>query len=124
MFFSPETQLAASAPMKRVFCSLKLKWVPENGYGSLSEATKDISSYLMEYCSQRRPHSYYQDLTQATGLTYCPEFFGHCTLFNADTGSKVRKSGGIRYNSVIHALISGQFPAGTALSGPGNANSC
>lgn len=65
MFFSPDTQLSASAPMKRVFCSLKSKWVPENGYGSLSEATKDISSYLMEYCNQRRPHSYYQDLTPA-----------------------------------------------------------
>lgn len=54
-----------NAPMERVFRSLKSEWVPENGYSSLSEATKDISSYLMGYYNQRRPHSYNQGLTPA-----------------------------------------------------------
>lgn len=54
-----------NAPMERVFRSLKSEWVPEQGYGSLNEAAKDISSYLMGYYNQRRPHSYNNGLTPA-----------------------------------------------------------
>ncbi|MGF1706839.1 IS3 family transposase [Enterovibrio baiacu] len=47
-----------NAPMERLFRSLKSEWVPTLGYTSFTEATRDISHYLMGYYNWERPHSY------------------------------------------------------------------
>ncbi len=49
--------------MERLFRSLKSEWVPSSGYGSLSDAQKDISYYLMDYYNQQRPHRHNKGLT-------------------------------------------------------------
>ena len=54
-----------NSPMERLFRSLKTEWVPRQGYGSLSEARRDISDYLMGYYNQVRPHQYNAGLTPA-----------------------------------------------------------
>ena len=47
-----------NAPMERLFRSLKTEWIPPMGYHSLAAARKDISSYLMGYYNQERPHAF------------------------------------------------------------------
>ena len=47
-----------NAPMERLFRSLKTEWVPETGYMTMTEASKDISYYLMDYYNWQRPHSH------------------------------------------------------------------
>ncbi len=47
-----------NSPMERFFRSLKSEWVPEVGYSSFDEAKKDITSYILGYYSQKRPHSH------------------------------------------------------------------
>ncbi|UIP30016.1 IS3 family transposase [Photobacterium sp. TLY01] len=47
-----------NAPMERLFRSLKSEWIPATGYPSFTDATKDISRYLMGYYNRERPHSY------------------------------------------------------------------
>lgn len=47
-----------NAPMERLFRSLKTEWIPPMGYHSLMAARKDISSYLMGYYNQERPHTF------------------------------------------------------------------
>lgn len=47
-----------NAPMERLFRSLKTEWMPAFGYHSLPAARKDISSYLMGYYNQDRPHTF------------------------------------------------------------------
>lgn len=44
--------------MERVFRSLKTEWMPAFGYHSLPAARKDISSYLIGYYNQDRPHTF------------------------------------------------------------------
>jgi transposase-like protein len=38
-----------SAPIERVFRSLKSEWAPSIGYSSITHTEKDISAYLMGY---------------------------------------------------------------------------
>jgi putative transposase len=38
-----------NSPMERVFRSLKSEWVPDLGYRSLPDVTKDVGIYLMDY---------------------------------------------------------------------------
>lgn len=54
-----------SAPMERVFRSLKTEWVPALGYGCESEAKRDLSLYLMDYYNWRRPHTFNNGLPPA-----------------------------------------------------------
>jgi len=54
----PPWQLRGYAPMERLFRSLKFEWIPALGYRKLPEATKDVSSYLMGYYNQQRPHTF------------------------------------------------------------------
>src|SRR5690606_4512623 len=42
---------------ERLLRSLKTEWIPPMGYHSLAAARKDISSYLMGYYNQERPHA-------------------------------------------------------------------
>jgi len=47
-----------NAPMERFFRSLKSEWVPKYGYGSFAEAEQSITSYIVGYYSQIRPHQH------------------------------------------------------------------
>ncbi|PMN88437.1 transposase [Enterovibrio norvegicus] len=47
-----------NAPMERLFRSLKTEWIPTTSYTSFTEASRDISHYLMGYYNWERPHSY------------------------------------------------------------------
>lgn len=47
-----------NAPMERLLRSLKTEWVPPMVYHSLMAARKDVSSYLMGYYNQERPHTF------------------------------------------------------------------
>ena len=47
-----------NSPMERVFRSLKSEWVPDLGYRSLPDATKDVGIYLMDYYNRQRPHTF------------------------------------------------------------------
>lgn len=47
-----------NSPMERFFRSLKTEWIPESGYSSLEEAKRDITSYIIGYYSQHRPHTH------------------------------------------------------------------
>jgi putative transposase len=44
--------------MERFFRSLKSEWVPEVGYSTFDEAKEDITSYILGYYSQIRPHTH------------------------------------------------------------------
>ncbi|GGY12594.1 transposase [Litchfieldella qijiaojingensis] len=46
-----------NAPMERLFRSLKSEWIPDSWYSSLTEARRDIGSYLMGYYNWQRPHT-------------------------------------------------------------------
>lgn len=64
-----------NAPMERFFRSLKTEWVPSYGYRNLAEAKASITSYIIGYYSQIRPHQYNGGLTpneseQRYGLEY------------------------------------------------------
>jgi len=54
-----------NAPMERLFRSLKTEWIPTFGYHNLTAARKDISSYLMGYYNQQRPHAFNGGLAPA-----------------------------------------------------------
>jgi len=47
-----------NAPMERLFRSLKSEWIPSFGYASITEASMDISHYLMTYYNRERPHQH------------------------------------------------------------------
>ncbi len=47
-----------NVPMERLFRSIKTEWVPETGYMTMIEASKDISDYLMDYDNWQQPHSH------------------------------------------------------------------
>ena len=47
-----------NSPMEQVFRSLKSEWVPDLGYRSLPDATKDVGIYLMDYYNRQRPHTF------------------------------------------------------------------
>ena len=51
-----------NAPMERLFRSLKTEWIPALGYHNLAAARRDISSYLMGYYNQQRPHAFNRGL--------------------------------------------------------------
>ena len=64
-----------NAPMERLFRSLKSEWIPAMGYRNLTEATKDVSSYLMGYYNQQRPHTFNNGMSPVAAeksLNYCP----------------------------------------------------
>ncbi len=52
-----------NAPMERFFRSLKSEWVPACGYESVANARHSITSYIISYYSQIRPHQYNGGLT-------------------------------------------------------------
>jgi putative transposase len=52
-----------TAPMERVFRSLKSEWGPGLGYQNLDQAIKEISYYLMTYYNEQRPHKHNNGLT-------------------------------------------------------------
>ncbi len=54
-----------NAPMERLFRSLKSEWVPSLGYGSIAEARRDISHYLMTYYNWERPHQHNEGIPPA-----------------------------------------------------------
>jgi len=47
-----------NAPMERFFRSLKTEWIPKLGYQNFNEADHSITSYIMGYYSQIRPHQH------------------------------------------------------------------
>ena len=47
-----------NAPMERFFRSLKTEWVPRKGYTSFAEADRSITSYILGYYRQIRPHQH------------------------------------------------------------------
>lgn len=47
-----------NAPMERLFRSLKSEWIPAMGYPSQTQASRDISAYLMGYYNWQRPHQH------------------------------------------------------------------
>lgn len=49
--------------MERFFGSLKMDWVPDNGYANFSEANTAITNYITGYYSRLRPHHYNGGLT-------------------------------------------------------------
>lgn len=51
--------------MERLFRSLKSEWIPATGYPSFTDATKDISRYLMGYYNMERPHNYHDGIPPA-----------------------------------------------------------
>jgi len=54
-----------NAPMERLFRSLKTEWIPTVGYMSAVLAQQDISRFLMERYSWRRPHQFNEGLPPA-----------------------------------------------------------
>ncbi|WP_444936539.1 IS3 family transposase [Microbulbifer sp. JMSA004] len=54
-----------NAPMERLFRSLKSEWIPSLGYTSITEASRDISHYLMTYYNWERPHQHNDGLPPA-----------------------------------------------------------
>ena len=52
-----------NSPMERFFRSLKTEWVPAAGYRNFAEAKTSITSYIVGYYSQVRPHQYNGGLT-------------------------------------------------------------
>ncbi len=42
--------------MERFFRSLKIEWVPANGYAGKDEVWKKISAYILDYYDSVRPH--------------------------------------------------------------------
>lgn len=47
-----------NSPMERFFRSLKTEWVPTLGYKSLTDANNHVTSYIIGYYSQVRPHAF------------------------------------------------------------------
>ncbi len=47
-----------NAPMERFFRSFKTEWMPKKGYTSLNEAHSEINSYITNYYSEVRPHTF------------------------------------------------------------------
>ncbi len=69
-----------NAPMERLFRSLKSEWIPAMGYPSQTQASRDISAYLMGTTTGKG------HINTMTGclrpkprhnLTYCPEIVDH-----------------------------------------------
>lgn len=52
------TEMHNHSPMERFFRSLKNEWEPVTGYGSFSDATHEITDYIVGYYSALRPHEY------------------------------------------------------------------
>jgi putative transposase len=67
-----------NAPMERVFRSLKTEWVPALGYPDLSDASKDLSYYLMDYYNWIRPHSFNEGVPPAKAETLSKSLSGFC----------------------------------------------
>ncbi|STK47126.1 transposase [Escherichia coli] len=49
--------------MERFFRSLKIEWVPANGYVDKDEARQQINDYILNYYNSVRPHHYNGGLT-------------------------------------------------------------
>jgi putative transposase len=47
-----------NAPMERFFRSFKTEWMPRVGYKNITEATGEISQYIMGYYNRYRPHQH------------------------------------------------------------------
>jgi len=47
-----------NSPMERFFRSLKTEWIPTTGYRNFIEGLHSITSYIVGYYSQTRPHSH------------------------------------------------------------------
>ena len=52
-----------NSSMERFFRSLKVEWIPTTGYQSSGEAKHFINDYIVDCCSEIRPHSYNDGLT-------------------------------------------------------------
>ncbi len=52
-----------NSPMERFFRSLKSEWVSEIGYKNFAETRNEITSYIIGYYNQFRPHQYNGGLT-------------------------------------------------------------
>ncbi len=52
-----------NAPMERFFRSLKVEWVPTEGYRTFVEAKYHINDYIIRYYNNVRPHHYNAGLT-------------------------------------------------------------
>ena len=49
--------------MERIFRSLKIEWVPTDGYAGKDEARQQISCCILNYYNSVRPHYYNGGLT-------------------------------------------------------------
>lgn len=47
-----------SAPVERLFRSLKSEWIPSLGYRKLPEAKNEVGGYLMGYYNRQRPDAF------------------------------------------------------------------
>ena len=54
-----------TAPMERLFRSLKTEWIPTVGYMSASLAQQDIGRFLMQRYNWQRPHQFNSGLAPA-----------------------------------------------------------
>ena len=48
--------IVGNAPMERLFCSLKSKWIPETGYMETHLSRRELGTYLTRYYNEQRPH--------------------------------------------------------------------
>jgi putative transposase len=67
-----------NAPMERLFRSLKTEWVPALGYSCKSEATRDLSFYLMDYYNWIRPHAFNDGVPPAKAENLSKSLSGFC----------------------------------------------
>jgi len=71
-----------SAPMGRVFRSLKTEWIPTTSYRTAQEALRDISHFLMHRYNWIRPINStvgWRQLGPKKNLTSCPGLVDHYT---------------------------------------------
>lgn len=54
-----------NAPIERVFCSLRIEWIPLVGYMTTQETHRDISQYLMHRYNWIRQHQLNDGLAPA-----------------------------------------------------------
>ena len=47
-----------NAPMERFFRSFKTEWMPREGYKNISEATGEMSQYIVGYYNRYRSHKH------------------------------------------------------------------
>ena len=72
-----------SAPIERLFHSLKTEWVPTLGYMSAALAEQDVGQFLLRRYNWQRLHQFSKGLAPAVAeenLTQCPGSVDHYTL--------------------------------------------